>query len=263
MMELVWIDDFIALEKTQNFTEAAKQRHTTQPAFSRRIQTMELWLGVTLFTRNTRPVQLTQAGKSCKKRIYRLREDIMDMRRIANLSPTNMPDETPVIYTTNTIAVGFLPQWIKDSEIDSYRLVVSSITQALEAIREKRCTYALLPRVDQVDLYKTETVFKDSLVFLGRGRNDAIKNKKICGDIVMYAPGTFLGQAVDRVLKAKNLSLEKPPVCESASAEAVLAQIKNGFGAGWVVESLLSKEERKSINVTFPRILFDVCLIKN
>ena len=52
-MELTWIEDFLALQRTQNFTEAAAQRCTTQPAFSRRVQQLEEWLGTTLFDRYT------------------------------------------------------------------------------------------------------------------------------------------------------------------------------------------------------------------
>jgi len=144
-MELTWIDDFIALDHTRNFTKAAEQRFTTQSAFSRRIKTMEEWMGVDLFIRDTRPVELTRAGQSCKKRLYRLREDIIDMKRIASLAPSNMPKNTPVIYTTNTIAIGFLPQWINQSAIKNYRLVVSSMTQALEAVKTGKNHLAILP----------------------------------------------------------------------------------------------------------------------
>ena len=68
-MELIWIDDFIALDELQSFTLAADRRCMTQPAFSRRIQAMEDWFGCSIFDRNTRPISLTRSGIECKKRI--------------------------------------------------------------------------------------------------------------------------------------------------------------------------------------------------
>jgi DNA-binding transcriptional LysR family regulator len=62
IMELTWIDDFLALEHTRNFTRAADMRHTTQSAYSRRIARLEEWLGARLFDRDARPVALTPEG---------------------------------------------------------------------------------------------------------------------------------------------------------------------------------------------------------
>jgi len=58
-MELQWIDDFLALCQTRNFTRAAEARCTTQSAYSRRVQKLEEWLGAPLFYRESRPVSLT------------------------------------------------------------------------------------------------------------------------------------------------------------------------------------------------------------
>ena len=51
-MELQWIDDFLALCATRNFTRAAEARCTTQSAYSRRVQRLEEWLGAALFDRD-------------------------------------------------------------------------------------------------------------------------------------------------------------------------------------------------------------------
>ena len=48
-MNLSWLEDFLALAASGNFSRAAQERHMTQPAFSRRIRALEEWLGATLF----------------------------------------------------------------------------------------------------------------------------------------------------------------------------------------------------------------------
>ena len=47
-MELVWLEDFLALAEALNFSRAAEARHVTQPAFSRRIRALEGWIGAAL-----------------------------------------------------------------------------------------------------------------------------------------------------------------------------------------------------------------------
>jgi len=79
-MELKWLDDYIALLETGSFSAAAERRHVSQPAFSRRIQMLEDWLGVTLIDRTRKPLQFTPVAKdnqlafrSLVARIYEFR----------------------------------------------------------------------------------------------------------------------------------------------------------------------------------------------
>ena len=58
-MDLTWLEDFVALAEVRNFSRAAERRHVTQPAFSRRIRSLEDWVGVPLFERTPTGVRLT------------------------------------------------------------------------------------------------------------------------------------------------------------------------------------------------------------
>src|SRR5258707_102114 len=62
-MELKWLEDFVSLAETRRFSRSAELRHITQPAFSRRIQALEAWLGTDLIDRSVSPTRLTQAGQ--------------------------------------------------------------------------------------------------------------------------------------------------------------------------------------------------------
>src|SRR5256885_17195652 len=62
-MNFSWLDDFLALAATGNFSRAAEERHMTQPAFSRRIRALEEWLGVVLIDRTSHPASLTEPGE--------------------------------------------------------------------------------------------------------------------------------------------------------------------------------------------------------
>ena len=61
-MELRHVRYFIAVAEHLNFRKAAQQLHVAQPPLSRQIRQLEDDLGVTLFVRDKRKVELTKAG---------------------------------------------------------------------------------------------------------------------------------------------------------------------------------------------------------
>ncbi len=60
-METKWLEDFLSLARTMNFSRSADERFVTQPAFSRRIKALEVWAGTPLIDRDAYPIELTTA----------------------------------------------------------------------------------------------------------------------------------------------------------------------------------------------------------
>lgn len=61
------IQCFLATARTKNFTRAAQELYISQPVLSRKIASMEEELGVTLFDRSGKVVQLTAAGEKLQE----------------------------------------------------------------------------------------------------------------------------------------------------------------------------------------------------
>ena len=62
-MELRHLRYFIVLAEELNFSRAAERFHMAQPPLSQQIRSLENELGLQLFDRTTRPLQLTPAGQ--------------------------------------------------------------------------------------------------------------------------------------------------------------------------------------------------------
>ncbi|MDR3424465.1 MAG: LysR family transcriptional regulator [Alphaproteobacteria bacterium] len=267
-MELQWIDDFLALCHTRNFTRAAENRCTTQSAYSRRIQRLEEWLGSSLFYRESRPVGLTPAGEEFLVRAVRLREDIFDARR-AVLSASSHFKKNLRIYTTNTLAGSFLSTWLIENRLENYSLIVASIAGCVEAIKRKHADLALIPHFgtqsDFIGL-QAEAVGDDCLTLVtGQTQKRAVvlNKNRLCGPLMVYTPGTTYGARIAAMLDAHHIQIIESPVCESASAEALLAQVKAGLGAAWIPGILLEGNAVKRCAVpAFCDIPYKIFLIK-
>ena len=93
-MELYWLQDFLALVRTGNFSKAAMERHVTQSAFSRRIQALEDWVGAPLFDRSGHPVELTGAGQQLLPIAVGSVEPLLDFRASMR---ANAADSAPTV----------------------------------------------------------------------------------------------------------------------------------------------------------------------
>lgn len=71
-IDTLGVQAFIAVAMRRNFRRAAAELHITQTALSRRLQTLEAYLGVKLIQRTTRSVELTRTGADFLPRAQRL-----------------------------------------------------------------------------------------------------------------------------------------------------------------------------------------------
>ena len=95
MDQLGAIDLFNRVVETGSFSEAGRQANLAPSSVSRRIVDLEEWLGVTLFYRTTRRLNLTDAGRqfhsSTKSILLDLEEAIT---KAAGLAPRRQFDKS-------------------------------------------------------------------------------------------------------------------------------------------------------------------------
>lgn len=127
-MDLKWLEDYLTLARTRNFSQASKERNVTQPAFSRRIRALENWLGVTLFDRRSYPVTLTNEG-----RIFRdTAETILGTlyaERAQFLETQHGQRPELRIAAATTLNLRFIPNWLRQLEPLTGHFTTHIITQ--------------------------------------------------------------------------------------------------------------------------------------
>lgn len=112
-MELAWLEDFIVLARTKHFSRAAEERNVSQPAFSRRIQALESWLGTRLIDRRTTPINLTPEGERFRETAIGVLRDIYRDRDAFRRDFSKMHSDVRISGSTSVL-VHFVPDWLTE-----------------------------------------------------------------------------------------------------------------------------------------------------
>lgn len=112
MLDLQKLRMFVAAAQSRNFTRAAEQLDLTQPTVSQQIQTLERELGVSLFERLSRGIELTAAGRALLPHA----EQMIALERIAEQAvraAAGQSERTLLLGVGNTLATYALPDLLQ------------------------------------------------------------------------------------------------------------------------------------------------------
>jgi DNA-binding transcriptional LysR family regulator len=110
-MELRQLSYFVAVAEELHFGRAAARVCIAQPALSNQVQALEKELGVQLFTRTTRRVELTRAGEVFYDRCIRILSDV-DLSAEVARSVAGKRVKTIKIGTVYPATIGVLPAFL-------------------------------------------------------------------------------------------------------------------------------------------------------
>lgn len=111
-MDIGWIDDLIALEDSGSLSKAAEIRNVTQPAFSRRLASIEHWFGASVVNRANRPLMLTPEMRHLMPAIHEIAATLRHVR--SELQASQGADARVVIAAQHTLLTTLLPSLLAD-----------------------------------------------------------------------------------------------------------------------------------------------------
>lgn len=255
-MNISWLDDFLALAESGNFSRAADERHMTQPAFSRRIRALEEWLGTPLFDRSTQPAQLTEAGvwlrTTAEDLLARVARIPGEARAVAEAHAATLR-----LAATHALSFSFLPGWLRSLEahtpIGPVRLQ-SDVLQHCEAqLLQSQVQFVLChaqrEAPDALDAAGLPclVVGADRLVPVqapGRARTglDARRKAGTGVDLLGYSAESGIGRIVQAVHGAALAQLGARAVFTAHLASVLKTMALDGRGIAWLPASLVHDE---------------------
>lgn len=256
-MNLIWLDDFLALAATGNFSRAADERHSSQPAFSRRIRALEEWIGADLFDRSTQPATLTEVGEwfagVAQELIARVARLPGDARKIAESSSVTLR-----IACTHALSMTFLPRWIRGLE-SSITLgpvqLMSDVLQRCESLMLQGKVQFVLSHahpeahgVLDADPYRSARIGGDLLIAVcapdraGQPRHPLSSKGGSAVPVLLYTEESGLGRIMRALVSRRLESLSAQVVFTAHLASVLRTMALDGRGIAWLPQTLVEED---------------------
>lgn len=259
-METKWLEDFISLAETHSFSRSAELRHVTQPAFSRRIQSLEAWLGADLIDRTSYPTRLTPAGEVFYEQAMEMLGQINNARALVRgKRPTGQ--STVDFAVPHTLSLTYMPKWMTELEAGfgplNSRLIALNVHDAVMTMVEGGCDLLLCyhhPRQPvQLDPARYDMIVLGSEVLRAYARCD----KSGAPDFLLpgsaraplpflsYTSNAYLGRMVEMILVDAKRPLHLDKRYETDMAEGLKMMALEGHGVAFLPESAVTREVKQ------------------
>jgi DNA-binding transcriptional LysR family regulator len=252
-----WLEDFVSLAETRSFSRSAQLRHVTQPAFSRRIQSLEAWAGIDLVDRSSYPTRLTSAGETLHAQAL---EMIGSLQATRNMMRSHKAAGLDMIEfaVPHSLAFTFFPHWVMDLRkrfgAMKSRLIALNVHDAVMHLVEGSCDLLLAyhhpsqPLQLSPDRYEMLSLGHETLAAFAKGDPDgqpmfslpAASGRTV--PYLAYAPGAYLGRLVEVIAKQSTESLHLEPFYETDMAEGLKAMAIEGHGLAFLPATSVKKE---------------------
>lgn len=254
-MDINWLEDFICFAKSFNFTKASAERNVTQSAYSRRIQSLELWVGAELIDRKTFPATLSSAGEDflpvarrMLQSLYRTRDEIRararisaDTLRFAAPHSISIHNLMPLLSKLETIIPDLKTEVFSDN-----------LHSCCDQLSEQNCDFLMCYKFAGVPIMLDEQKFHqieigtERLVPVYAAKSFPNKIWQLPGwenppmPYLRYSSGSFLGSVTEQVFSSKQPNLIIRHV--DAFSEALKSLCLEGAGIAWLPKASIMNE---------------------
>lgn len=242
---------FYIVAKSGSLTKAAQELYISQPAVSQSIKQLENQLGVTLFNRTNRGMELSAAGG---KTIFKQVEDALKLldeaeRKLSVLKSSAAG--TIRIGATDSIfhhlLADKLPEYSERYPAVRFELISSTSPDTLNQIKEGKCDIAFvnLPISDD-DVKFCGTVSHLSDIFVAGKRFSSLRGERISlknlqeMPLLMIEENTVARHALTSFLNTLGISLY--PDIEVANWDLMVKLAVKGMGVGCVPREYCLKQ---------------------
>jgi DNA-binding transcriptional LysR family regulator len=261
-MDLGWLEDYIALRELGSFTAAAERRNLSQPAFSRRIQALEAWLGVTLVDRTVRPHRLTSVAVENDEDLHRFLNQIYDLR--SQLRGEQTRASRLKVAVQHSLSICLFPRLVEDLRHNgfqpAYHLHCGDRSHCVDMMlrneadllicHETEKLPARIPASDAVRLLAG----RDTMILVGLPPAKGVRADRLVEGqripLLAYPRSSFFGMSLwDQTMPQLTAAFEVETVCISTFSSALRAMVLAGLGVAWLPVSLVGPDIKSNLLV--------------
>jgi len=252
-MQVKWLEDFVALAQTRNFSRAAELRHVTHPAFGRRIKALEAWAGTPLIERGSNPVTLTAAGASLLDNAQQMMRSLGHAREEL-LGAAGRQQNTVTLATGRTLARTLVADWLAGVQPllveagGELRILTRALADTAQLLERGDADFMLTYHHPLLALrlnarqYSYLSLGQDSLLpltranALGQGLHRFQPGRP--APYLAYGGTLALGRLVEDHLANNPHAPALRRIVECDSADALIEYALKGLGVAWLPRSL-------------------------
>lgn len=261
-MDVNWLEDFLTLAVTRNFSRAAQMRHVTQPAFSRRIQILEAWVGASLIDRSVFPIGLTPAGEAFRSTAQEVLQTLRYGREeVQGLVPRG--SEVITISASHTLAVSFFADWHAELQQRvgriNARVLADNVAACAEALISGTCDLMLaysdsgVANIVGLERYPSVQLASDRLIPVSAPGPDGAALHSLNGSgsvpYLCYPSNSLLGRLASSVVEREQLAGALEYLFECSMADVLKRGAIAGVGLAWVPERVVRDELASAVLV--------------
>lgn len=249
MINLEWYRIFLHTALNGNFTRAAHELHMTQPSVSYAIKQLEDALGITLFHRQSKGVELTEEGKALLQYVEQSFSLLADAEKHIIALKQLSKGEIRIGVSDSLIKHLLLPQLNKfHVEFPGIRIRLShgktpDITQRL-ITGQIDCAIVHMPVKDKQLKIQTLAILEDCFVVGEAYReltNRSLATKELAEfPLLMLSPGSSTRIFVEQWFGTQGY-IVKPDI-ELGSIDLLVEFTKLGYGAAFITRSFVKEE---------------------
>ena len=251
----------MSVVETGHFARAADRRNITQSAFSRRVKSLELWVGTELLDRSQHPVSLTPAGRDflpvAKEMIrlsYEARSRATEYARIADTGVT--------IACLHTLALFWVPSMIAElrSKLGALEASIVAETRTVEEYLESLFNgtsdffvcyqHNAAPMDVDAQRFPSITIGRDRILPYVRRDDHALDFLSANGPPIHYLEysGTsFMSRVVEHAVQSVPFKPRLRTVYRGTLAESLCTAAIQGLGLAWLPESVVANNPRADV----------------
>jgi DNA-binding transcriptional LysR family regulator len=254
MMENFKLKVFRVVANTLNFRRAADELHLTQPAVTSQVKTLEESLGIALFDRIGRDINLTPAGTILLQYVRQI--EAVTNEAVAALAMFGGQEGIELsIGASHTIAVYLLPKLLSELISDWPKLRIhvmgGSTNEVLQALTTHQVGIGLIEAPAFRPDLKIEVFGEDELTLIVRPDHRWAKKRLLRAAELVQSPillreaGSGMRHFVEEYLERNSvLRQQLHTAIDINSTEGIISAVEAGLGAGFVPCMALEKALR-------------------
>jgi DNA-binding transcriptional LysR family regulator len=251
----LWFDDVLTLLEERNMSRAAARQNISQPAFSRRIQSFEDWLGIKVLDRQSNRVEISAALSENEAEIRALISRLQDLRtKIVHHDPA--VSEITIAATHASVFSTFPDMALRACSAFKglrFRLRTANLSDCVSLF--------LRGDADTLLVYESQSIApiqfgsgvrrgvwgQDYLIpvvggglrYMVRGRDEL----PLDTPAIIYPKTSYFGEVLAQSRRPFGTAeFSSYPFCETAFSSGAKEMILNGLGVGWLPFSMVHKE---------------------